>query len=118
MNYHYCHLAWERRHRTQAVLSRFRVLYHNATRNRRDRAHDRMEIGEERKQGRRCIEWEVLFADSRYWERRSRESQEFHLAGSVTGWGVRERQVGSRRMECTFGNSRLFKVLWGSCVGS
>lgn len=36
MNYHYCH--------------------HNATRNRKDRAHDRMEIGEER---------EVLFADSR-----------------------------------------------------
>lgn len=31
-----------------AVLSRFRVLYHNATRNRKDRAHDRMETVEKR----------------------------------------------------------------------
>lgn len=49
---------------------------------------------------------------------RGEESQEFHLTGSVQGWGVRERQIGSRRVECTFGNSRFCKVPWGSWGGS
>lgn len=53
----------------------------------------------------------MLFADSGVLgEQEVGESQEPHLAGSVQGWGVRDRQVGSRRMECTSGNSRLCKV--------
>lgn len=55
-----------------------------------------------------------------YWEskREVGESQAFHLAGSVQGWDMGERQVGSRRVEGAFGNSRFCKVPWGSCVGS
>lgn len=52
----------------------------------------------------------MLFADSGVLgEQEMGESQESHLAGSVQVWVVRERQVVSRRMECTSGNSRLCK---------